>query len=62
MAGAVQEGELVRQPKYAATCAKLDKAIVWDGRGYVIQTHLSLPHLKHLPRVDLKKFRQQYGW
>jgi hypothetical protein len=37
VAGAVQEGELVRQPEYAATCAKLDKAIVWDGRGYVIE-------------------------
>ncbi|KAI9449767.1 hypothetical protein BJY52DRAFT_1227579 [Lactarius psammicola] len=33
VAGAVQEGELIRQPAYAATCAKLDGAIVWHGRG-----------------------------
>ena len=34
VAGAVQEWELVRQPKHAATCAKLDGALVWQGRGY----------------------------
>jgi hypothetical protein len=38
VAGAVQEGELVRQPDYATACAKIDRALVWDGRGYVIQT------------------------
>ena len=45
IAGAIQEGELVRQPTYAETCAKLEKALVWDGRGYVIPTHwLILSH------------------
>jgi hypothetical protein len=31
VAGAIQEGELVWQPTYAAICAKLDRALVWDG-------------------------------
>jgi len=62
VAGAVQEGELVRQPEYAVTCAKLDGAIVWHGRGYVIQSHLPFPRLTLLPRVNLRKFRQRYGW
>jgi hypothetical protein len=35
VAGAAQEWELVQQPKHAATCAKLDGALVWQGRGYV---------------------------
>lgn len=35
VAGAVQEWELVQQPKHAAACAKLDGALVWQGRGYV---------------------------
>jgi hypothetical protein len=35
VAGAVQEWELVQQPKHAAMCAKLDSALVWQGRGYV---------------------------
>ncbi len=35
VAGAIQEWELVQQPKYAATCAELDGALVWQGRGYV---------------------------
>ena len=35
VAGAVQEWELVQQPKYAAACAELDGALVWKGRGYV---------------------------
>jgi hypothetical protein len=35
VAGAIQEWELVQQPKHAATCAKLDRALVWQGRGYV---------------------------
>lgn len=35
VAGAVQEWELVQQPKHAATCAKLDHALVWQGRGCV---------------------------
>ncbi len=42
VAGTVQEGELVRQPEYAATCTKLDGAIVWHGQGYVIKTHFCL--------------------
>jgi hypothetical protein len=35
VAGAVQEWEMVQQPKHAAMCAKLDGALVWQGRGYV---------------------------
>jgi hypothetical protein len=35
VAGAVQEWELVQQPNHAAMCAKLDGALVWQGRGYV---------------------------
>ncbi len=35
VAGAVQEWELVQQPKHAAICVKLDGALVWQGRGYV---------------------------
>jgi len=33
VAGAVQEWELVQQPKHAATCVELDGALVWQGRG-----------------------------
>lgn len=62
VAGAVQEGELVRQPEYAVACAKLDGAIVWHGRGYVILSHLPFPRLTLMPRVNLRKFRQRYGW
>jgi hypothetical protein len=62
VAGAIQEEELVQQPDYAATCAKLDRAIIWDGRGYVIETHLIFSRLTHLPRVNLRKFRQRFGW
>lgn len=48
VAGAFQEGELVRQPEYATTVAKLDHAVVWQGRGYVIQLILySLPSNIH---------------
>jgi hypothetical protein len=35
VAGAVQEWELVQQPKHAGMCAELDRALVWQGRGYV---------------------------
>jgi hypothetical protein len=35
VAGAVQEWELAQQPEHAAECAKLDRALVWQGRGYV---------------------------
>jgi len=35
VAGAIQEWELVQQPKPAATCVELDGALVWQGRGYV---------------------------
>jgi hypothetical protein len=35
VAGAAQEWELVQQPRHAARCAKLDGALVWQGRGYV---------------------------
>jgi hypothetical protein len=36
VAGADQEWELAQQPEYAAKCAKIDGALVWQGRGYVI--------------------------
>jgi hypothetical protein len=62
IAGAIQEGELAWQPNYASTCAKVDGAIIWDGRGYVIKTHLLFLRPTHLPRVDLRKFQQRYGW
>ena len=35
VASAAQEWELVQQPRHAAMCAKLDGALVWQGRGYV---------------------------
>ena len=35
VAGAAQEWELAQQPEHAAMCAKLDSALVWQGRGYV---------------------------
>ena len=35
LAGAFQELELAQQPDHAATCAKIDGALVWQGRGYV---------------------------
>jgi hypothetical protein len=35
VAGAIQEWELVQQPKHAAMYARLDGALVWQGRGYV---------------------------
>jgi hypothetical protein len=38
VAGAVQEGELIRQPKCHVTWAKLESMIVWDGRGCVFIT------------------------
>ena len=62
VAGAVQEEELVQQPDYAAACAKLDGAIVWDGRGYVLKLVCHFSGLTHLPRINLRKFRQHYGW
>lgn len=33
VAGAHQEWELVQQPEYAYKCAKIDGALVWQGRG-----------------------------
>lgn len=44
VAGAIQEWELVEQAGIATTCAELDDAIVWNGRGYVI-----LPHSPIIP-------------
>lgn len=61
VAGAVQEWELVQQPKHAAMCAKLDGALVWQGRGYV-NPILHIAYSNHLCRVNLRKFRQLYGW
>ena len=62
VASAVQEEELVRQPDYATACAKLDRAIVWDGRGYVIKLVHHFSGLTHLLRINLRKFQQHYGW
>jgi hypothetical protein len=62
VAGAYQEGELVRQPNYACTWAKLGKEIVWDGRGYVFDAY-SINFLAHsLHRINLNQFRKRYGW
>jgi hypothetical protein len=36
VAGAHQEWELAQQPEYAFECAKIDGALVWQGRGYAI--------------------------
>jgi len=33
VAGAHQEWELVQQPEYAYKCAKIDGALIWQGRG-----------------------------
>ena len=62
VAGAVQEWELVQQPRHAARCAKIDGALVWQGRGYAspVLHVISLPN--HLSSVNLRKFRQLYGW
>jgi hypothetical protein len=62
VAGAVQEWELVQQPKCAAACAEIDGALVWHGRGYEIPTRLLSLHLNHFPRVHLNRFFQRYGW
>jgi hypothetical protein len=62
VAGATQEWELVQQPEHAATCAELDGALVWQGRAYVSQIFMLLPHFDHLFRVNLRKFHQCYGW
>ena len=62
VAGADQEWELVQQPEYAAECAKIDGALVWQGRGFVFLTCPLSSHLNHPPRVHLKKFHQRYGW
>lgn len=45
VAGAIQEWELVQQPKHAAACAKLDSALVWQGRGYVFSYVFSVSSL-----------------
>ena len=62
VAGADQEWELAQQPEYAAECAKIDGALVWQGRGFVFLTFSLFSHLNHTLRVHLKKFRQRYGW
>src|SRR5260370_30965777 len=35
VAGAIQEWELVQQPKHATTCAKIHATLVWQGRADV---------------------------
>ena len=46
VAGAFQEWELVQQPIYAAACAELDGALVWQGRGYVSPVLYSISSLQ----------------
>jgi hypothetical protein len=43
IAGADQELELAQQPEYATKCAKVDGALIWQGRGYVILTRVVIP-------------------
>jgi hypothetical protein len=65
VAGAVQEWELVQQPKYAAACVELDGALVWQGRGYVgtiLHATVFLRSTMIFCRVNLRKFCQLYGW
>jgi len=61
VAGAFQEWELLQQSEQAATYAKLDRALVWQGRGYVSPSML-VTFPDHLFRVNLRKFRKLYGW
>jgi hypothetical protein len=61
VAGAVQELELAQQPEHAATCAKLEGALVWQGRGYVSLIVYFICS-NHFFRVNVRKFRQLYGW
>jgi len=61
VAGAVQEWELVQQSEHAATCATLDRALVWQGRGYV-SPNINTIFSDRLCRVNLRKFRELYGW
>jgi hypothetical protein len=62
VAGAVQEWELAQQPEYATECAKIDGALVWSGRGYVVPIRLLFLYINHLHRVHLKAFYKCYGW
>jgi hypothetical protein len=45
-------------PKHAAICAKLDSALVWQGRGYVSQILHAISLSNHLFRVNLRKFHR----
>jgi len=55
VAGAVQEWELIQQPKHAATCAKLDGALVWQGRGYVSPISHAISSLQPSLQSQFKK-------
>ena len=55
VAGAIQEWELVQQPKHAATCAELDSALVWQGRGYVSSILYGISLLQPSLQSQLKK-------
>lgn len=55
VAGAVQEGELVWQPEYASECVKLDGALVWEGRGYVIPIRVPFPRPKPSSKSSSEK-------
>jgi hypothetical protein len=43
VAGADQEWELAQQPEHATRCAKIDGALIWQGRGYIILTRFQSP-------------------
>jgi len=62
VAGAIQEWELVQQPKHAAICAELDSALVWQGRVYVSSILHGISLLLLSCRVNLRKFHQLYSW
>jgi len=62
VASAIQEWELIQQPKHAAMCVKLDGTLVWQGRGYVspilhaissLQPSLQSQFKKILPALQL---------
>jgi hypothetical protein len=46
VAGAIQEWELVQQPKHAAAYAEIDGALIWQGRGYVSLIHFAISLLQ----------------
>ena len=58
VAGAFQELELAQQPEHAATCAKIDGALVWQGRGYVNQILHAFSSLQPTLQNKIEKVQQ----